>query len=201
MADDPDIRAALEMLTEAVAAQIAYIQREGAQALEAGRFEQAQEAIARAQALQAAARELQAVGQRIVDGVISSQPPAPAAKPKAPDQVHEKPPVGRVRSKVRGRRTPKHAYRLPILRVLVEAGGFGATGYILDRVYELMQGELNDYDLEDLPSGSMARWRNAAQWTRLDLKKEGLLADDSQGGVWEITGAGRRYLAEQGNEA
>jgi len=98
-----------------------------------------------------------------------------------------------------GLRTPPSTYRIPILRALTEAGGVARTAWALDRVYELMQHRLNDYDLQMKPSGGL-RWRNTAQWERLQMVKEGLLANDSPHGVWEITAAGRRYLDEHGDE-
>ena len=40
------------------------------------------------------------------------------------------------------------------------------------------------------------RWRNAAQWARHSMVKDGLLKDDSPRGVWEIADKGRTVLAE-----
>ena len=88
------------------------------------------------------------------------------------------------------------AYRLPVLQALVEMGGQGRTGDVLDRVGELMEGQLSGVDREMLPSGTAIRWRNKAQWARNTMVKEGLMASDSPHGIWEITERGRRVLEE-----
>ena len=50
----------------------------------------------------------------------------------------------------------------------------------MDRVYELMKDQLNDYDHTVLPSdGATPRWRNTAQWARNTLREEGLIHDDT----------------------
>ena len=98
----------------------------------------------------------------------------------------------------RGLRTQEDAYRVPILQTLVELGSSGAVNEVLDRVGVLMQSQLNEYDRSGLPSTPRTpRWRNAAQWARNGLVKEGFLASDSPRGRWEITEEGERWLATQ----
>jgi len=99
----------------------------------------------------------------------------------------------------RGAKTQQQAFVVPILRVLEELGGSGAASKVLDRVGRLMSGTLNEFDLSALKTGA-ARWRNTAQWARQDMKQEGLLADDSPRGVWEITERGRAYLQEHAED-
>lgn len=200
MTDNRDIRTALDMLGEAVDARIVQMQRHGARQLEAGRYDDAQDTIARAKALEAALRDLRTVGQRLLDAAAPSpqeatSPPEPQVP--TPPTLRERPDASATEPLPRGRKTPRRAYRVPILRALVEAGGAARTARVLDRVYELMQHRLNDYDLQMKPSGREPRWRNTAQFERLRMVREGLLADDSPTGIWEITEAGRRYLAEQ----
>jgi len=65
---------------------------------------------------------------------------------------------------------------------------------VLNIVYEKMKEQLTEDDLKSLPSGTDIRWRNTAQWERLNMVKEGLLRDDSPTGVWEISEAGWAYL-------
>lgn len=99
----------------------------------------------------------------------------------------------------RGQRTPEGAYRIPILRVLVGMGGRGRTQEVLERVFALMQPSLRDVDLRPLSSDpEMPRWRNAARWSRNEMRKEGLLRADSPRGTWEISEAGREYLRQNG---
>ncbi len=97
--------------------------------------------------------------------------------------------LGRLR---RGLRTPEAAYREPILRVLIEMGGAGRIGDVLDRVGQAMKPVLKEVDFDPLASDpDLPRWRNAAQWARSMMVKEGLLKADSLRGVWEISDKGR----------
>ncbi len=96
----------------------------------------------------------------------------------------------------KGVRTPESAYYRPILQALAEMGGAGKVADVLDRVFTRMRPILKPVDLEPLASSpDNPRWRNAAQWARNSMIKEGLLKADSPRGVWEITDAGRRALA------
>jgi len=168
-----------------------------------------------AKRVQDVARELQAVGQRLLDTATPGRPLRTTPEPTPPRRkeddgtaelderrgkaIRSIAKAARTGSKRRlsaGLKTPPSTYRIPILRALTEAGGAARTAWALDRVYEMMQHRLNDYDLQMNPSGGDLRWHNTAQWERLRMVKEGLLANDSPYGVWEITEAGRRYLAE-----
>jgi len=73
-------------------------------------------------------------------------------------------------------------------------------GHVLDRVLQMMTGTLKDVDYEPLASDpDMPRWKNAAQWARNSMVKEGLLRSNSPRGVWEISDAGIRLLHGEGN--
>lgn len=114
---------------------------------------------------------------------------APSSARSAPKR-----PFGRL---ARGRKTPQDAFRLPILQVLVEAGGSMPAGDCLAAVGRIMRERFNETDLEMLPSDPRAvRWRNTAQWSRNDMADEGLM-DRSVHGVWTITPAGRDWLARR----
>lgn len=89
--------------------------------------------------------------------------------------------------------TPREDFRIPILQALVELGGRAHINDVLKRVYELMEDQLTELDLQSLPSGG-TRWRNSAMWERNVLKEEGYLRGDSPRGIWEITDEGRKYL-------
>ena len=56
-----------------------------------------------------------------------------------------------------------------------------------------------DYDpLASGPeSGGNPRWRNAAQWARNSMIRDGRLKSDSPRGIWEISEAGRAELKSQ----
>ena len=86
---------------------------------------------------------------------------------------------------------------MAILEALEVMGGSGPMGQVLDLVGEKMKSQLNGFDRQPLPSTPKhPRWRNTAQWTRNDMVKEGLLSSASPFGIWEITPAGRRWLAQ-----
>ena len=96
----------------------------------------------------------------------------------------------------RGVRTPEEAFRLPILQVLARMGGSGKVRDVLAQVEKLVKADLSEADYQRLPSTpNTPRWYNTAQWARNSMVQEGLLRDDSARGVWEISDAGRKYLA------
>jgi hypothetical protein len=95
-----------------------------------------------------------------------------------------------------GLRTPGGDFYVPILRVLVKMGGKGQASEVLSQVGEIMKPQLNEYDFEVLPSGQHdPRWFKSAQWARFYMVQDGLLSSESPRGVWEITAAGKQYLA------
>jgi len=95
---------------------------------------------------------------------------------------------------IKGERTPRQAFRIPILEVLVELGGKDKTDKILEKVENKMKHILNPVDYKKLPSGVMIRWQNTAQWEKYVMIKDGLLRSDSPKGIWEITEKGKKFL-------
>jgi Mrr N-terminal domain len=89
---------------------------------------------------------------------------------------------------------PEREYWLPILGIIDAAGGSAAA----DEVIEILEAELRDVfkprDLDRLKTGEV-RWRNRARFARLRMREQGLLSETSHRGIWEITDAGRAYLA------
>jgi len=88
---------------------------------------------------------------------------------------------------------PVGDYWVPILRLLVEAGGSAHANDVIDALEERMGNALQDRDRETLRNGEV-RWRNRARFARLRMKERGLLSNTSQRGIWEVTEAGRAYL-------
>lgn len=94
-----------------------------------------------------------------------------------------------------GLRTPEDAYRIPILESIVELGGEGKAQDVMDKVFEKMAKNLNEYDLAPLPlNPRIKRWKNTTRWCRYTLTNEGLIDPNSERGVWVITEKGRNYL-------
>jgi hypothetical protein len=92
---------------------------------------------------------------------------------------------------------PEKAYELPILQELVARGGSGHATEVTDAVGERLADKLTEKDREQLDTGDV-RWRNRVQFTRLNLKTQKLIADDSPRGLWEITEAGRAAVEAAG---
>jgi hypothetical protein len=93
----------------------------------------------------------------------------------------------------RGSILPVGDYWLPILGIIVEAGGSALANNVIDALEEQMGHALGDRDRERLRNGEV-RWRNRARFARLRMKEHGLLSNTSLRGIWEITDAGRAYL-------
>ncbi len=94
----------------------------------------------------------------------------------------------------RGLATPQQAYRVPILKALIELGGEADLNLVLERVYAAMKDELNSHDLDTYADGKTVRWRNSAQWARNQLREEGLIRDDTPRGTWAISDKGRAWV-------
>ncbi len=89
-----------------------------------------------------------------------------------------------------------HAYWPAILESLVELGGRAQREKVVERVGEKLASILTPADRELLKSGLDVRWKNRVAWQRLNMVKQGLLRGASPRGVWEITEAGRKWLAD-----
>jgi hypothetical protein len=89
---------------------------------------------------------------------------------------------------------PVEDYWVPVLQVLVEAGGEAPSNDVVDALAEKMSDVLGERDWGRLESGEI-RWRNRARFARLRMKEQGLISDTSRRGVWAITDLGRQYLA------
>jgi hypothetical protein len=88
----------------------------------------------------------------------------------------------------------KEDFYVPILHVLLDLGGRAKAEEVLDKLEEAMA--FNTYDLEPRSTGIPVRWMHTAHRARHDLVHEkGFLSASSPRGVWEITEAGRNYLA------
>jgi hypothetical protein len=180
------VQSAFEQLLEEVEDEFTAVNSAGADAFKGGDHDRARALLDRADQLKAFREKVVALRKEweallppkaVIDGATGPTVPAHGKKLKT------------------GLRTPEREYMLPILQALDEHGGSASTGIVLDRVHELMQGKLKDVDNQPLSSDpDMPRWRNAAQWARDTLVKDGLMHKDSPRGTWEITDEGRKRL-------
>ena len=91
--------------------------------------------------------------------------------------------------------TPADAYWQPILAVLAELGGRGRRRKVVELVGDKMKNVLTPADRRQLPSHGI-RWERAVAWQASHMRRvAGLLRDDSPRGMWEISAAGREWLA------
>lgn len=168
---------AFEVLQTYIENALAAAQESGSEAMRTGKFDQVQAALDRARALEKLNKRVAGVAGDFHDLIAEAQ------------QVNE---AARLRN---GLKTPETTYYVPILTVLVELGGSANLNDVLDRVYDRVRDQLNEYDHMALPSdGVTPRWRNTAQWARNSLRQQGYLKNDSLRGIWEISDAGRDWL-------
>lgn len=188
--DITDVFIAFEMLQKEIETEIDLVNRVGTRALERRDYKSASKAIERANQV-----------TTLLDKVMSLR-----KESEALTTVHrgnqEEEAIGSERHNPgrlqRGLRTPEEAYYQPILKALNESGGSARINNVLIKVENSMRGRLKQVDYEPLSSDpEMPRWRNAAQWARNSMVKEGLLKSDSPWGIWEITDAGRMALAKE----
>jgi len=186
-----NVVAAFEILLEEIEAEIEYVNRVGARAFEARDYDKAKEALESA---------AQVTGFRDKVGALRREWETLFAREEDEEgtEAHaERRNLGRLR---RGLRTREEAYYRPILEALQLLGGSAPMSEVLDRVLQSMKGVLQDVDYEPLASDpDMPRWKNAAQWARNSMVKEGLLRSNSPRGVWEISDAGVKFLQGEGN--
>ena len=188
--DQNDVAVAFDIVLEEIENAIAGLNKQGAQAFQAGKYEIAKDLTEKGSqmtAFRGKVSDLRKEWLNIFGPVIAKR-----------DTARRKKRSGQAAERLkRGLRTPEENFRIPILQALVDLGGSAPVDQVLDKVEEKMRTQLNVYDRQPLPSDpNQTRWRNTAQWARNGMLREGLLAADSPRGVWQITQAGREWLAE-----
>jgi len=119
------------------------------------------------------------------------------------DQMDTHPSRGRNRKRnrntepaARGSLLPEREYWIPILGILVQAGGAAPAADVIEILGEEIADKLKPADNQRLNTGE-TRWRNRARFARLRMKEQGLLSKTADRGIWEITDEGRRFLANR----
>ncbi len=183
--DPTSIVVAFEMLLEEIEAEIDFVDRAGARGFELRDYDRAKEALERAAQVTAFRDK--------VDMLRREWTALLAQDDEEGTETHvQRRNLGRLK---RGSRTREEAYYRPILEVLEALKGSAQVSEVLERVQQQMAGVLRDVDYEPLASDpDMPRWKNAAQWARNSMVKEGLLRNDSPRGVWQISEDGKVFL-------
>jgi hypothetical protein len=97
------------------------------------------------------------------------------------------------RLEARGRPHPLKQFRAPLLETLFRQGGKAYSREIRETLEQMMAPVLCDEDYE-LVSNGQPRWWNSMCSVRTQLVSEGLLRDDSERGVWELSKQGLRIM-------
>jgi restriction system protein len=186
--DPTTIQAAFEILLEEMETEIEFINQSGAKAFAARNYDAARAVLERADQVTGVRERLAALRSEWEKlAPLVSTNGAGARKNGSHD-------LSRLQ---RGIRTRESAYFKPILQVLNQMGGVGDMADILERLPKLMKGTLTDIDFEPLAANSeVPRWWNTAQWAQSAMVQAGLLKADSPRGVWEMTEAGHKLIAE-----
>ena len=186
--DPTTVQAAFESLLEEMETEIEIINQSGAKAFAARNYEAARAVLERADQITALREKLSGLRsewEKLVP--VAGANGAGSKKNGSHDlsRLH------------RGIRTREAAYFKPILQVLNQMGGFGDMADVLERLPKLMKGTLTDLDFEPLAANSeVPRWWNTAQWAQSAMVQAGLLKSDSPRGIWEMTEAGHKLIAE-----
>jgi len=189
MADHNGVKEAFEILLKEVAAVVENLKQEGAGELNRGNYRIAKEKIDRAEKVtvfREKIMELKVEWQKLFSQEVDET--APNSEPAGTSPRKLKPERGL-------NTTPRKSYRLLILEALVELGGSAKAHEVTELVYEKIKDRLTEDDKQRLNSDGEERWRKNTLWCRYDMKNEGLLADNSPRGIWEITPVGRLELA------
>lgn len=187
-----NVSSAFEMLLEEVEAEIDFVNGVGSKAFESRDYDKAKEALERSGTLTAFRDKVAGLRKEWEEMA------AVAEREEDEETRAQRRNLGKLR---KGQRTPESAYYLPLLRVLDQMGGSGKVADVLERVGKVMKPVLKPVDYDPLASGpDNPRWRNAAQWARNSMIRDGLLKADSSRGVWEISDKGRQTLKDSGKQ-
>lgn len=195
-----DAEAAFDMVLEEVEKVIDFINQEGAEAFQKSHLDDVRHLADQSSQAQAFLKKVQDLQDEwstlFPTDVLPDIEPSTLAVQLRPT------PRNYGKRLPRGLRTLEIDFYVPILSVLMKMGGKGQASEVPSQVGEIMKPRLNEYDFEALPSGQHdPRWYKTAQWARRRMVQSGLLSStsESQRGVWEVTEAGRKYLASKKN--
>ena len=124
-----EVHAAFEILLEEIEAIVSGLNESGAEAFRTGDYDKARQAVAQAESLADFRDKIKAL-QREWNTLSNSIKEPMAGKRKITRRFISRLP--------RGLRTPEEAFRIPILETLIELGGSGRAGEVLDRVESKM---------------------------------------------------------------
>jgi restriction system protein len=187
-----NVNAAFDMLMEEMTREVGVVKNAGHSAIDADDFDEATRLAARAKAMD----EFRGKADALRAEWNAAAVVLPVKPLRVPAKGQQNPSGKRMAA---GLLTPFEAYYNPILRSLVQVGGCARCSTILDMVEKSMKDELNEYDYMRRPKRpDSIQWNYRCQWARSNLMGQGYIKRDSPRGIWEISDAGREYLAKNG---
>jgi hypothetical protein len=96
----------------------------------------------------------------------------------------------------KGSLLPETEYELPILRAIAARGEAAPAAEVIEDVGRELSKRFKEAEYTINDSG-LVRWKNRAQFARLNLVKTGELDRYAPRGTWRITEAGRARLARE----
>ena len=93
--------------------------------------------------------------------------------------------------------TPRSEYRPVIIDALMKLGGTAKQQEIFAIIEKWMADRFTDHDLSVNQDGYTQKWKNFAAVEKSNMIKDGLLRDDSNWGIWEITEKGMTTWRDQ----
>lgn len=90
-----------------------------------------------------------------------------------------------------GKKTPQHAYRDPLLKILKKHGGQASRTEVLKELESMLGERFTAHDRKKIKTGAV-RWERTAEW-EVRLMREGQLiqpVDNTARGMWALTPKG-----------
>ena len=187
--EEQDIIPTIDMLLDEIDAVIAALNDQGAKLFSEGKYDEARALLNKVEGITGFRGKVLCLRD---DWKSLRVPPVIRGNMKARGERS-----GRARSRPLkpGLKTSPEAFHYPILEALARLDGTGRVRDVFRLLEEILSEQLNIYDYQPLPSDpNSVRWKSTAHWARYEMVQEGLLAEDSPRGIWEITDAGREAL-------
>ncbi len=92
---------------------------------------------------------------------------------------------------VGAQKTPQHAYREPLLKILKKRGGQGPRSQVLKELESMLGERLTVHDRKKIKTGAV-RWERTAEWEVRLMREDQLIhpVDPAARGVWALTQKG-----------
>jgi restriction system protein len=190
-----EVGEALAMAADEVEGVIAALKQSAKQAVDADRFDEVQRITRQIEGVRQFVGTLDSARREWITlrGESRARRRSPVQAPATKQRRH----LGQVAP---GAKTSQPDFWRPVLEAVAALGGSGEVSAVLSLIEKNFSHNFKPADRELLPSARKPddlRWRNTAQWARVELVAEGLLKNDSRRGIWEISDAGRAWLADQ----